>query len=390
MRLLVPRRGRRRSLGGLALLAALAGCGGGHAPKPAPAPTPDPGLAIGITEENPAFLSGSKDPQFERWHRALAQMRPTYYRFLVDWAKNVDAQGNFDPVHPQGGCLRTVPPCAGWFGIRAQLEAIAAAQKAAPGRFRVLAVVYDTPAVLARPPSGCETGDAEPRSRPPRDLRAYQDLLRHVLAEAKRAGVAIERWAPWNEPNHAYFISPQRSRCSPDAPSVSVTRYVELARAAQQVVGADKVVPAELAGVSRVTAYSTGEPEFIRALPRDLVCGAPVFTQHDYDGGPDPLPLLKRELDRLHCARPPKIWITETGGRQDRYTPAEVCRMDARNLRRWAGDPRVTAAFHYTLRQDDVYPTGLVTTDLTRAFPSLKLWQAWGSGVGLRQEPQCQ
>lgn len=389
MRVVVPRRGRRRSLRGLGavLVAALAGCGG-SAPKQAvrtPSPTPAPRFAIGITEENPAFLAGSENPPFERWHRALAQMKPTYYRLLLDWAKNVDEQGRFDPVRPQGGCLRTVPPCAGWFGIRAQLEAIATAQKAAPGRFRVLADVYDTPAVLARPPSGCEKDDAEPRSRPPRDVEDYKSFLRGVLAEARRAGVEIELWAPWNEPNHAYFISPQRSRCDPDARSVSVRRYVELARAAQAVVGADRVVPAELAGVSRESAFSTGEPEFIRALPRDLVCGAPVFTQHDYDGGPDPLPVLKREIDRLRCPDPPEIWITEAGGRQDRYTPAQVCAMDARNLRRWSRDPRVTAAFHYTLREDDLYPTGLVSTDLTRAFPSLRLWQAWGSGA----EPRC-
>ena len=64
--------------------------------------------------------------------------------------------------------------------------------------------------------------------------------------------------------------------------------------------------------------------------------------------------------------------------------------MDERQLRKWERDPRVTAAFHYTLREDDVYPTGLVSTDLTHAFPALKLWQAWGSGVGLRQQPQCQ
>ena len=38
----------------------------------------------------------------------------------------------------------------------------------------------------------------------------------------------------------------------------------------------------------------------------------------------------------------------------------------------------ITAAIQYTLREDDVFPTGLVTTDLARAYPALKEWQQWG------------
>jgi hypothetical protein len=29
-------------------------------------------------------------------------------------------------------------------------------------------------------------------------------------------------------------------------------------------------------------------------------------------------------------------------------------------------------------REDDLFPTGLVTPDLTAAYPVLKTWQAWG------------
>ncbi len=308
-------------------------------------------------------------------------MRPTYYRFMVDWAKNVDAEGKFDPVAPQGGCLRTLPPCAGWFGIRAQLEAIAVAQKAAPGRFRVLADVYDTPAMLARPPSGCETSDAEPRSRPPRDLEDYKAMLRAVHAEAERAGVEIELWAPWNEPNHAYFISPQRSRCDPGAESVSVRRYVELARAAQEVVGADRVVPAELAGVSRERRSPPASPSSSAPCPRDLVCGAPVFTQHDYDGGPDPLPLLKRELDRLRLREP--AGDLDHGGRR----PPGPVHPRAR-CARWT--PPISAAGTATRASPPPSTTRCARTTCTRRASSaptsrgpsrpLELWQAWGSG----------
>ena len=36
-------------------------------------------------------------------------------------------------------------------------------------------------------------------------------------------------------------------------------------------------------------------------------------------------------------------------------------------------------AVQYTLREDDTFPTGLVTTKLDRAYPALALWQAWGA-----------
>ena len=38
---------------------------------------------------------------------------------------------------------------------------------------------------------------------------------------------------------------------------------------------------------------------------------------------------------------------------------------------RWYDDPRVTIAFQYTVREDDKFPTGLVSTDLTTDRPAL-------------------
>jgi hypothetical protein len=52
-------------------------------------------------------------------------------------------------------------------------------------------------------------------------------------------------------------------------------------------------------------------------------------------------------------------------------------------LRAWRADPRVTLAAQYTMREDDLFPTGLVTTDLARARPALHEWQAWGA----REQP---
>ena len=79
--------------------------------------------------------------------------------------------------------------------------------------------------------------------------------------------------------------------------------------------------------------------------------------------------------------------MTETGvgaphaGQDKRVTaPAERrdCRKLHQRLLQWYKDPRVTAAFQYTFREDDIFRTGLVTTALDRAFPVLKEWQAWG------------
>jgi hypothetical protein len=37
----------------------------------------------------------------------------------------------------------------------------------------------------------------------------------------------------------------------------------------------------------------------------------------------------------------------------------------------------VAAAFQYTFREDDLFPTGLIKTDLSSAYPALGEWTAW-------------
>ncbi|MEA2170850.1 MAG: hypothetical protein QOF76_4150 [Solirubrobacteraceae bacterium] len=367
LRVLVPRRRRRRSLCGLAAALALAGCGGS---KPAPEPPPQPRLAIGITEENPNFLAGDFGAPFAQWRAALTKLDPTYYRLVIDWAKSVNPDGSFNLTSPQGGCLRTVPPCAGWFGVRQQLQAVKAAQERSPGHFRLMAVIFDTPEQQAAPPSGCEPKGLEARSRAPEDLAAYQDVIRQVNAEAARQGVKVEFWSPWNEPNHPYFLSPQRTACDPDAPSASVPTYVALARAMQQVLEpGQQLVLGELGGVSDHPIISTELTDFVRQLPSDLVCGASIISVHGYAPQPNPVPELEQALP---CDKP--IWVTETG------TKTHDCPTMAQRLKDYAADPRVKAVFQYTLREDNLFPTGLVTTDLTTAYPLLELWQ---SGVCL-------
>src|SRR5829696_1895132 len=144
--MIVRSRPRTRSAAAALLVAAaaaLSACGDGDEPKsrasPTPSHTPPPStqvvegdghLAVGITEPNPSFVrTGEVAHEFARWRDALAEMRPTYYRLSVDWAGNTDPDGaGIDFGKPSPGCMRDIPPCAGYDGVRAQLAAVAEAQ----------------------------------------------------------------------------------------------------------------------------------------------------------------------------------------------------------------------------------------------------------------------
>jgi hypothetical protein len=144
--------------------------------------------------------------------------------------------------------------------------------------------------------------------------------------------------------------------------------------------------------------------EFLRALPAPLVCGAAAVTQHFYVGGADVVDDVARAIAAKGCEREHAIWITETGAGAARTATARAggragersgCRALHRQLAAWYADPRVTAAVQYTLREDDLFPTGLVTTALDRAYPALREWQSWGMKARPRPEdpsparPRC-
>ena len=143
----------------------------------------------------------------------------------------------------------------------------------------------------------------------------------------------------------------------------------------------------ETAGV-QPSARATASREFIARPPaRASSARAPVWSQHGYVGGADPVATVKAALATRRCPREHAIWITETGvGRAGGLSLArgitserQGCRLCTGACSRWHADPRVTAAVQYTLREDDLFPTGLVTTDLARARPALREWQAWGA-----------
>jgi hypothetical protein len=430
LRLLLPRRGRGRGLrslrraafAGAVLALAIAGCGGNDEPKPAqkpsptatptpeatatatPSPKPKPPaladmletrgrhLAVGISEQNPNFISSSLGiPQpFARWRDALARMKPALYRLVIYWPSlQPSANAPADLAGLNAGCVRDKTPCAGYEGIRDQLRALATRQ--AKGEAEGFAMITGTPEWAARPPSGCERSRIGPTNRMPRAdaLNAYKALVRNIVALARKEGATLRYWAPWNEPNHPYSSSPQRAYCSGSAPNVSVGPYVEVVNALREALaeapGEQRYVVGEVAVMTRRLPITTSVHEFLQALPAKLVCRAAAWTQHTYIGGLDVLGDVDSLLSAKGCKLP--IWMTETGAGAPRTSsartggrPAELrgCRDVHRILTRWYRDRRITAAIQYTLREDDVFPTGLVTTDLSRAYPVLHEWQQWG------------
>ena len=414
--------GGRRLLGAVGVCALLAGCGpcdggderGAAAPPPAaptaspaaPAATPTPTaqtdsqqvpageLAVGLTEQNPNFIwpAGAREVpgEFARWRDELAKLKPSYYRLVLDWPSLEPGDGKpvFDGFN--GGCLRDKQPCAAYGGLRDQLKALAARQR--EGGWETLAVMSGTPEWAARPAGGCERDNTTPRSRPARDMATYTRFVERVLAEARAQGAELKYWSPWNEPNHPYFISPQRMECDRDAPSAAVGPYVEMARALKAGLdaapGDQQLVLGELAGLDRSRPMTTSVSEFVADIPADMACGSAIWTQHGYVGGRDPVDDLERALARKGC-KSPKIWITETGvgaprsgeeRRTSRAAQVRACGRLHQRLRKWYRDPRVSVAFQYTFREDDLFPTGLITTDLSSDFPALGEWTAWGGG----------
>jgi hypothetical protein len=370
--------------------------------SPAPAPAAGPGLAVGVTEFNANLIGGPSFKQLPApWARvrdALGALKPAYFRLVVDWRAlqpSPDAPANLD--RPETGCVRETHPCLEYGGVRDQLRALASRQ--AEGGWETLVVITDTPDWAAAPPHGCERASTEPRNRPPRaDARAaYRRLILDLLAAADQTGARLRYWSPWNEPNLPPFVSPQRSACDTASPSLAPDVYADLARVMTQTLaaapGTQQLVIGETAGILKRTERVTSAPEFIAGLPEDVVCSSSVYTQHAYVGGPDPVQEIAVALKRRGCPEPHTIWITETGvgpapkeysGIDD---PTSGCRALHDRLISWWENPQVTVAFQYTVREDDKFPTGLVSTDLTTTRPALAEWLAWGGSRAATAPP---
>ncbi|HEY7075416.1 MAG TPA: hypothetical protein VH418_08605 [Solirubrobacteraceae bacterium] len=304
-----------------------------------------------------------------RWRAALGRLHPAYYRLVLDWATLQPTRAPADLAALNLGCMRTVRPCLPYAGLRDQLRALASRQRR--GGWVGVAVITGTPAWAAEEPSRCDPPGTLARARPPRPdaLPAYRRLVADVLALARREGAELRYWSAWNEPNHPRFLSPPCGESRAAA-------YTPLARALRAALGGEQ---RQLVGE---TAQLRNLPRFIAQLPEDVVCSAPIYAQHAYVGAPDPVDTVARALAARGCPHP--IWITETGVGNTPFALSAArrvrqgCAALHRRLVRWWRDPRVPVAFQYTLRNDDLFPTGLVSTDLSHALPELAEWTAWG------------
>ena len=370
---------------------------------PEPDDRPSGELATGITERNASllFAHGARtvDPGLEPWRARVEELRPSYYRLSVDWSQLQPSPRRAASLdRREDGCNRGAAPCGAYAGLRDQLRAVASQQRA-HGGWEVLVVLYGVPEWAARPAGGCERPDIGPRSRPitEQGLRGYRELVHDIAVLAADEGVEIAYWSPWNEPNQQFFVSPQRAACSVSSPSLAPPIYARFVRALREEQPEARLVLGEMAGVDGPTPRATGIREFVRALPRDVACAAAVWSQHAYaersavDAGlRGPVGQLEKALHRRPCTRDKPIWVTETGvggaraGSERDVSPGALragCRALHRQLRRWHRDPRVDAAFQYTVREDLAFPVGLTDAGLTRAYPTFDLWKAWGTGT---------
>ncbi|MEA2271852.1 MAG: hypothetical protein QOI98_560, partial [Solirubrobacteraceae bacterium] len=251
-------------------------------------------------------------------------MRPAYWRLALDWAA-VQPKRDEAPQWDRrsDGCMRGLPPCAPFAGIRDELRAVASQQRAGGG-FEVVVALSGVPDWAAHAPGGCERAGTRPRSRPLRNdaVPAYRALVRSLLDVARAEGVELRWWSPWNEPNHPAFISPQRAHCRVGSTALAPGVYARLVRALATELdaapGDQRIVLGDLAGLVRPRRYGAGVAEFVRELPSDVVCAGPVWAQHAYagggEGGPGAVDELERALaSRGGCAARARIWVTETG-----------------------------------------------------------------------------
>jgi hypothetical protein len=428
------------------LALASAGCGSGsHArtagasagvrsttsPKSAPSP---PGPAFGLTEDNAQLLwsperpaggarsaggTGAEgqaqaapgqgvtprlDPGFARARERLTALHPTYVRLLVDWAAlQPDADRAPALAGAADGCARAVGPCGAYEGLREELAAIASQQRAArqagQSAFQVVLEIFGTPAWAARGPSGCELAHTQPFSRPINQigLDGYRALIRALIALGAQEGVELKWWSPWNEPNDAVFLSPQRASCTTASPSLAPAVYAQLAQAMSaelQAAGGDRqMLLGELNAFQSDSPHRTSLASFIAALPPQVLCLSEVWSIHVYAArGPaapagDPVAAFEAALDAGgECGRKASVWITEAGAgapHPGRARPLGAederagCVRLASQLAEWSHDPRVGAVFQYSFREDPDFPVGLLSADLSHVYPAYRLWLAY-------------
>ena len=350
LRLLVPRRGRGRGLGGLAAAALvgaalalasvllLAGDGDRRArvrrpprlrrrPPPCRSTLRRPGRrsALGITEPNPSLVAapGARGVPPE-WARVAGRAgahpagRLPARRRLVRWCSRARTLRRTSPGSTSAACARCsrAPP------TRACATSCARSRRAsARAGWEGMVVITGTPEWAAAPRERVPRAASRFRAVRAGALPAYRQLIADVLAVARQEGADLRFFSPWNEPNHAYFLSPQRARCDAAAPSraVGVVRALWRTRCATSSTSSRATsgcVLGETAGLlepsPRATSVRGDDP---RPAARAGVLGAgvvPARLHRRHRPGRDrhrrarraPLPARARDLDHRDRRRP--------------------------------------------------------------------------------------
>ena len=371
---------------------------------------PPRGLALGLDEENASLLGTTGPAAFAPWRQRLAALDPTFVRLDVVWSKLQPAANDApDWNQQQSGCVRDVPPCAPYDGLRGQLHALAEQQRAHPGRFIGYVVLFGAPPWATAPRHGCVPPNVDPTGLTLSDegRAAYGRFVAGVLQVARQEGADLRYWSAWNEPNQPAFLSPQRDGCHVNAPAVSPDEYAALVRELR--VTLDEAPGTSSSSWARPRPTTRRAPPPPRRSSSSTAClrtssarptsGPSTPTSAPRASAPWPtsraIPArrARRSSDRAGArVGPARLLAAEAhldhrdrGRRPQARRPAPTsaaalrgqCRALNAALQAWYRAPRVDAAFQYTFREDNTYPVGLVNTGLTETYPTYDLLRAW-------------
>ena len=301
---------------------------------------------------------------------------------------------------PQGGCMREVGPCLGWGGVREQLRALASRQR--EGGWTTLVVLHQHAGLGGEPGRAGASARRPARGRARRARTRCPPTARWSRTCSRRRGeegAALTLLQPLERAQPPGVHQPAAAGVRPGGRRARApAAYAQIATTLQQALddapGDQQLVLGETAGLMKSTRYVTSVPDFI-AGPAE----GPGLRDHGLD--PARLhrrrrpgragrrgarrPTAARTRSRSGSPRPASAPRPRTSARAARSPDAAAgCRALHDQLVRWYEDPRVTIAFQYTVREDDKFPTGLVSTDLDHRPPGAEGMDR----VGRRPQPR--
>ena len=185
--------------------------------------------------------------------------------------------------------------------------------------------------------------------------------------------------APGTSRTTRAFISPQRAACDREAPSPAPAAYAELTRtliqALDEAPGDQQIVLGETAGLPEVHAATRPPSRSSSTACRRTSCA----PRPSGPSTPTSAATTRWRPPRRRSRRAAARSRTRSGSPRPASAPRRrTCPPPTRSptprraasalhdrLVQWFNDPRVTVAFQYTVREDDKFPTGLFSTDLS-------------------------